>query len=280
MKRFLFILLFVIGLLKIVYTIPLINNDSIRLDNNTEINLELFNFGNHSLDAKNIQKRNFNNGKQLKFIEKALSDNTLLFYAFIMLFIIIIFIRTASSEYYDDLYKSIFSKEYLIREYKRKHSTFLINNILLDIVFIIILSIFFFEFLWNEYHYLYAEILLWITGFFISQIIIVSTFYKLMYGTKYNNFHLMTVSRFNRILAIILTPIVFVSTYLKEPYQGYFSQFIILVLIIAISFRTVRIFFQIKKVFTFSSLYIFLYLCTFEISLYILFFKETGWFTK
>ena len=214
------------------------------------------------------------------FIKKTKSPyaNTHMFFGFIILFIIIIYIRLVSPEYFRDLFLFAANGNYLLANYHKKNVILLINNILLDFIFIGSISILLYSLL-NIKHSAHFELFFaGVAVFFIAQLIVILIGYNTFFDTSVFNIHISNILIFNRVLGIVLAPTLFIASYLKDSYQ--FTAFaILLVVVIAIFvFRIFRIYFLIKKSYQFNSIYIILYLCVFEISLYLLFIREFSWF--
>jgi hypothetical protein len=88
------------------------------------------------------------------------------------------------------------------------------------------------------------------------------------------NIHMANLFIFNRSLAVLIAPLLFIMFFIEINFQEVFIYLIAFLFISFLVFRTFRIYFQIKKENRFNYLYVFLYLCVSEISVYLIVFKE------
>ena len=197
---------------------------------------------------------------------------------FLLFFIIIIYIKLASPDYLNTIYQYIMSGSFFLNEIDKSKSGYSLNNTLLDILFVLVLSIFFYEYLWDPYQLFYIEILIGVTVFYFFQVAVSFIFHYIFFATDHRNIHLLNLVLFNRSLAIAITPIIFIGTYINDPYKEYLSYFILLFIMIVYLYRIFRIFSQLKMLHSFNYLYIILYLCVFELSLYFIFIRQIRWF--
>lgn len=207
-------------------------------------------------------------------------SNSQVFIGFIVLFAIILFIRLASPEYFRDLFLFAINGNYLLANHHKRNDFLLINNILLDGVFIVILSVLFFNLFSGYIPLRLEELFIGITLFIVAQIVLVFISYRTFFSSAIFNIHLTNLLVFNRVLGIILTPAVFIASYLNDAYQYIFLTILFFLVVLIVVFRVFRVYFLIKRSYDFNSIYIILYLCVFEISLYLLIIREFSWITN
>jgi hypothetical protein len=196
-----------------------------------------------------------------------------LYFAFITTFLILIYIKLISPEFLEDLFNSFLKKNYLLGNYSKQGFSLRINNILLDVLFLAIISIYFYELLWPLYHFPYYLVISGLFAFITIQILIIFVFYNIFFGTEFQNIHLTNIFTFNRILGIVFTPLMFIITYLNPEWRSISLAVLLILLVAIIIFRIYRILIQLKNIFKYSFLYIIIYICVFEISLYIVLIK-------
>lgn len=213
-------------------------------------------------------------GEITEIPKSILGNKTFIFSMFIILFFIIIFLKITSPEILEDLFNSIRSRKYLLTRFARGKPTLSFNHILLDMLFLLIFSLFIFSLQLKILYLSYIQIFLLITTFFLVKLLLIFLVYKIFFRQKSYNIHITNILSFDRSLGIFLTPIMFIITFLGEHqrnislnYLGYFIVFIFL-------FRIIRMFRQLNLVYKYNLFYIFLYLCIFEFSLYIILFRE------
>jgi hypothetical protein len=198
---------------------------------------------------------------------------TALYFAFIFFFFILLIIKFSSPEYFPDLFASFFKKNYLISRITKSKFNISINSILLDIIFISVLSFFFYMYLNSitqiEYYLIFAGV----SAFSILQFLIISISYKLFFGAGIINIHLTNILISNRIIGVILAPFLFIITYLQNIYQPIGLNLLLLFLIGIILIRIYRILNQLKFIHNSGFSYIIIYICTFELSVYFVCFK-------
>lgn len=218
------------------------------------------------------------NEKTYEYKEPDLKSSSMLFIGFVLLFSILIYIKIASPEYLKLQFQYFINGKAFLTDLDKSKQGFLLNNILLDFLFVAIISVYLFEYLWIKFHYLYIEVFIVVFLFYFGSSIINSISFYIFYGDEQKNIHLRNVLLSNRMMAVVLLPIVFVSLYSSRILHDFLSLAIIILLSVFFLYRLMRIFNQLKYLFSFNYIYNFLYLCVFEISLYIVFFKQIGWF--
>lgn len=198
---------------------------------------------------------------------------TYLFFAFIFAFFILLLIKLSSADYFSDLFTSFFKKNYFFSKNQKSKFNISFNSIFLDVIFFITISYFFFQYLYTRFELEYYLILGGLIFFTSFQLLIILFSYKLFFGSGNINVHLSNFVLSNRIIGIIFTPLLFIITYLDRAFQPIGLNILLFTLISIILVRIYRIFDQLKIIYNFSFLFIFLYICTFELSIYFVCFK-------
>jgi hypothetical protein len=214
------------------------------------------------------------NGEKAHDIIRQSWKSDLILFAFLVIFIIIAYFKVVKSGFMNELLFSVQKEEYIITELHRQKRASFYSKFFLDLVFIILVSVFITKFFHGSIRYNFRMILFGVLVVFFFQFVVISIFYKIFFGSRTFNIHLINLLVFNRFLAIFLSPLVFLMLYVPEPYSLYISMIIIILSLITLLIRTFRIFIQLKRVSSFNFLYIILYICVFEISLYFVIIKE------
>jgi len=216
------------------------------------------------------------NDNKFSLITDRLDQNltkTNLYFAFIFFFFLLIIIKLTTPDYFTDLFSCLFKKNYLFAKSPKTKFNISINSIIIDFITLCVVSYFFYQYLYTKYEIQYYLIFGSILAFTVIQILIILFSYNLFFGSGNINIHITNLLISNRIIGIIFTPSLFVITYLNPVYQtiGLYILFFILIIILLV--RIYRILNQLKIIYNFSFLFIFLYICTFELSIYFLCFK-------
>ncbi len=196
------------------------------------------------------------------------------FYIFIGCFVLLAVIRLISPTYLKELLLSVFNLKLLLNIFKEGRFDWNINNTLLDIVFVLMLSI-------GIQQSLFAEnsgIFVWVfaftaTGYFI-KLIVIQLMANIFFGRGEALVHLLMHTMFTRITGLILLPVLFAGLYQTAmPLQ---QLLIILAYILAASYALwlVRVYVKMKSVSTGGIFYLFLYLCAIEVSPVVILLKE------
>lgn len=225
-------------------------------------------------DLENVQRvEAIYNIEKVKLFE----ETPYLYWLFILLFIAVLYLKFSNPENFTATFKYMLNGRFFMDEISKAKSSYSINSAILDLLFVAILAMLFFARLWADYHYFYIEIAGVVLGVYLIQIAMVIIGHTIFFGTEQKNLHLQNILIFNRGLAIIMVPLLFIAVFSKIEIRnllltsgGFLIGFIYV-------FRFFRILFQLKREYTFSYLYIFLYLCIFELSLYFVFIKEIKW---
>ena len=198
---------------------------------------------------------------------------TPLYFIFIFFFIILLIIKFSSPEYFADLFSSLFKKNYLLSRITKSKFNISINSILLDFIFISVLSFFFYLYLYSiaqiEYYLIFGGIL----TFTIIQYVIILISYNLFFGSGNINIHLTNLVISNRIVGIIFAPFLFILTFVQQIYQPIGLNILLCSLVLIILIRIYRILHQLNFIYNYSFSFIIIYICTFELSVYFVCFK-------
>jgi len=219
----------------------------------------------------------FHGNGELKFKKNRLEDNPTLFFSFILIFSIILYTIFITPDYFRNLIFIITKQRYLIEGSTTRKMPFLVNNVILDLVFIAVTSLIIFLYQWEKAHFLYAEILLTIGGLYTIQVILSYIAYYVFFGSKYKNLHVANIVNFNRAFSWILVPVSFLIIYGFGNLKDTLFTVLLYFTLGLVVYRMGRTYIQIKKQYSFNALYILLYLCVFELSLYFIFIKEFYW---
>jgi hypothetical protein len=220
-----------------------------------------------------------NKSSTVKFYEKAENPfaNTHQFFGFLILFILIIFIWLSNPEYFRRLFLSAFNRNFLLNNIYKRNFLQLINNLLLDLVFISIVTALLYRlFATNNFSFINA--FGGLAVFILLQLGLNSISFRIFFNSPAVNLHVNNLLIFNRLLGLVLTPCVFIAFYLQENLQLISLISLLLFILAVLVFRLFRLFFLIKSSHHFNTIYIILYLCVFEISLYLFFIREFSWF--
>jgi hypothetical protein len=251
------------------YCLGAVNNNNVS--NNISIQTNSFN---KTLDLKRFQAFTSLEENSIYTLRKDdLKYKTYLYFAFIFIFFILVYIKLSSPDYLEDLFTGFLKKGHLISGYSKQKSGIGINNILLDVLFLAIISIFFYELFWENFKISYLFIVYALLFFVLFQSGLVFISYRIFFGQQNFNVHLSNIFTFNRVLGIIVTPVMFIITYLDHDYKQIALRVLLLLLASFLIIRLYRIFLQIKNLLNYSFLYIFIYICVFEISLYFILIK-------
>jgi hypothetical protein len=231
-----------------------------------------------SISSYNIIEnlRSIVNESKLSFLSNKPNQNelkTVLYFAFIFFFIILLIIKFSSPEYFPDLFSSLFKKNHLLSRITKTRFSISINSILLDFIYLFVVSFFFYLYLYSfariEYYLIFAGLL----GFTIIQFILINISYRLFFGSGSVNIHLTNILITNRITGIIFAPLLFIITYIHQNYQASGLNILLFLFVSIIIIRIYRILNQLKFIYDYSFSYIIIYICTFELSVYFLCFK-------
>jgi len=207
-------------------------------------------------------------------------NQSFIFILCVFLIFIVILIRIINPEYLTDIFQGLFNSELLIDNYQRKGKRILllINNLILEIVFITSFSMLIYFLILPEIFSSLAITIFFVSICYVIQVLLVSIFYRVFFGTQTNNLHLLNILNYNRMIGLILTPLIFLTLFSDPPLNLILLGTIKLMLIIIIAYRLLRNFLIIKRFNAANFFYILLYLCVFEITIYLVILKESGVF--
>jgi len=203
-------------------------------------------------------------------------NNTLLFIFFIVIFAIIAIIRIVSPDYFYDLWNNLLKTDVLIDNHLRKGKRLflLIINKFFDFLFIASLTLlvyFYFEIPFLNSIFIIFPVILTI---YLIQVISISIFFNVFFANTNYNIHLLKIIYYNRFAGIIIFVLLFLSFFTYPESAEIFIRLILVFLTVTYLIRLITNFFSIKRLFTVSIFYILLYLCVFEITLYLVILKE------
>ncbi|NLJ07866.1 MAG: DUF4271 domain-containing protein [Sphingobacteriales bacterium] len=202
--------------------------------------------------------------------------STYLFFALIFMLLIVLLIRILNPDYFLNIFRNTYSTTSFLDNLSKKEaqSFLLINNIILDIIFIFSLSLFFLKLSEIRSVMGYWQIFRIITLLYLVQIMIIRIFYRVFFKRGTENVHLSQILTFNRMAGVLLIPFLILIYFASPPINKFAFEIIKVFLIVMILFRLIKNYFIIKKINLSNLFYVLLYLCVFEISLYFAIIKE------
>ena len=221
------------------------------------------------------QEKELSENFPVRLRKQDVRDHFAFFLYFILIVSAILLIFLSGSEYIRDLFMSVFSIKYFLSVFHKKKYTLLINNILLDVIFLSLIFIMLFNYSVSaEIKPVLEELVLLILLFHFSIVIVLFVFVPVFFGGSKANLHLKSVLLFNRAFSVVAAPVLFIAFYIEPEFSLYILLFIVILYLLLFIFRLFRIYFLLKKTSTYSFIYILLYLCVFEICPYIAIYKE------
>ncbi|MGZ5244111.1 MAG: DUF4271 domain-containing protein [Bacteroidia bacterium] len=195
-------------------------------------------------------------------------------YIFIGCFVLLAVIRLLSPTYLRELLLSVFNLKLLLNIFKEGRFDWNVNNTLLDVVFVLMLSI-------GIHQGLFATdpgFFLWVfaftaMGYFIKMILI-QLLANIFFGRGEALVHLLMHTMFTRITGLILLPVLFAGLY--QTVVPLPQLILVLAYILAACYVLwlVRVYVKMKSISTGGIFYLFLYLCAIEASPLIILLKE------
>jgi len=193
---------------------------------------------------------------------------------FLTVLFLLILIKNVVPDYFKDLFSGFTNPESLLANLSQRKISQRISNIIIDFSKLAIISLLLYEYLINYFEIKYINIIFVLGGFTIIKSILSYPFYYIFFGKNKIHIQIKTISLYNRILFLFVLPLVIISVYTINPVKQIIMWLAVFIFIIFFMIRTFSIFLQIKNYYNYNSLYIFLYICIFEISLYFVFFKH------
>ena len=195
------------------------------------------------------------------------SESTLLFGGLIVLLLIQGLVRIQNPGYWQELFHSLISLNYVLLMLREGKLQWSIPNILLDLLFLFSTTFYIEQVVkLTTVDFSFWQILIGVTGFFAGQLLLAFLLGNILYTYKYIYPFIINMIVFKRALGIVMLPLAMLVTYggliPKEAWVG-------IVAIVAISFlmfRAVRALFQMQSLLEHGIIYNFWYLCIVEIA--------------
>jgi hypothetical protein len=188
------------------------------------------------------------------------------FFMFIGGFIMMAVIRIINPSYLRSLVSATLNLKLLLTLFKEGIFGFDITNFLLDLLCVGMLSIgvqiIFFV---NQPSY-YLWILSFITIAYVLKLIAIQLLANIFMSRGEALIHILMHLLFTRFLGIILLPVLFISLYQPLVDVNTLLQIIIIIILIFYIAWLLRLYIQMKSMSTSGIIYLFLYLCTVELS--------------
>jgi hypothetical protein len=201
-----------------------------------------------------------------------LKNSTFLFFVFFILFIMLIFIKVTSPDCVRELATALFSsKNFMEQASKLNIVSGQFNFFLLDLIFLISLSIFLHGLYTDSHLLVIHRIFFYSFLFFFAKTALAFMIYPLFFSKERYNYHISTFLIYVRLLTILLLPLTFLITYVGFSYQEYLQNVLIFFLVISLFIPAIRTYIHLKKSKVYSLFYLILYLCVFEISFYLIY---------
>lgn len=190
------------------------------------------------------------------------------YYLFIFLggFIVFALIRIIDPSFLRSIFDATLNINLLLGLFKEGIFGFNITSLLLDLVCICMTGIYIQVFFFSAA----SSLFLWILGFtaiaYILKLILIQFFANVFMGRAEATVHILMQLLFMRMLGLVLLPLLFFALY--QPIFGVHEllRFSLTVISIIYVVWLVRLFIKMKSVGKVNILYLFLYLCTVEIS--------------
>jgi hypothetical protein len=200
-------------------------------------------------------------------IEKSLSRYPLYFlYIFGGCFVLLALIRLLTPAYLGQLFLSLFNLKILLGLYKEGRFDWNLNNLLIDIIAVLMFGTLIHQGFFHDQNELYVWVIAFTAMAYFLKMIAVVFLANIFLGRGEALVHLLLHTMFVRITGLALLPLLLAGLYqgfIPVPqlltYFGYGIGFLYLILL-------VRLYVKMKSVTTGGAFYLFLYLCTIEIS--------------
>jgi hypothetical protein len=190
------------------------------------------------------------------------------YYLFIFIggFVLFALIRLIDPSYLSSVFESALNSNLLLSLFKEGIFGFNITSLLLDLVCICMMGIYIQVFFFSAS----PELFLWILGFtaigYILKLILIQFLANVFMGRMEAMMHLLMHLLFTRMLGLTLLPLLFFALY-QPVFNVQELLRIILVVIFALYLVWLfRLFAKMKSIATVNIFYLFLYLCTVELS--------------
>lgn len=182
-------------------------------------------------------------------------------------------VRLLAPTYFKELFSSVFNLKLQLTSFEEGKFGFNVINLLLDLLSIAMISLFI-----QNYFFLLEDKLGWIIAFvalaYFFKLIFIQFFANVFFGKGEAMLHLLLHLLLTRILGILLLPLLFISLY-----QGFFDVHTVLGYIFSFSaflyaLWFIRLFIKMKSLTLSGIFYVFLYLCTVEVSPLVILLKD------
>ncbi|MEX0968718.1 MAG: DUF4271 domain-containing protein [Bacteroidia bacterium] len=196
----------------------------------------------------------------------------LLFLLFLVLAALFAIVRVTSPDLISGLLRGVSSA---------RHSMMLLNDgrlglrfstVALDIIYVSCVALLLFRLVGNQSFERLIWLFLLVVVFYLSRIILIIFFRIIFFPSETTNIHLHEILLFNKSLGLALLPLLAASYFTLFGEAELLAIASVLVVIVFI-YRLIRIFSLMRTHYTYGNLYFFFYLCTVEITPYLVVFK-------
>ena len=190
------------------------------------------------------------------------------YYLFIFIggFVLFALIRLIDPSYLSSVFASAVNSNLLLNLFKEGIFGFNITSLLLDLVCICMMGIYIQVFFFSQA----SDFFLWILGFtaiaYILKLILIQFFAYVFMGRTEALIHLLMHLLFTRLLGLILLPLLFFALYQPVFNVNELLRIMLIVIFCLYMVWLFRLFVKMKSVAAVNIFYLFLYLCTVEIS--------------
>jgi hypothetical protein len=196
------------------------------------------------------------------------------FFMFIGGFIMIAIIRLINPPYLRNLFAASVNLKLLLNLFKDGIFGFNITNLLLDMLCVAMLSIGVQIYFYVNHPENFLWILSFITIVYVLKLIAIQLLANIFMGRGEALIHLLMHLLFTRFLGIILLPLLFVILYQPVMEVNILLKWIIIIILTFYSGWLLRLFIQMKTMSASGIIYLFLYLCTIELSPLVILFRD------
>lgn len=200
-------------------------------------------------------------------IEKRLSRYPLYFlYIFGGCFVLLALIRLLTPTYLGQLFMSLFNLKLLLTIYREGRFDWNLNNLLIDLIAVLMFGIVIHQSFFHDRN----DVFVWVVAFtamaYFLKMIAVVFLANIFFGRGEAIVHLLMHTMFVRITGLALLPLLLAGLYQGFiPVQELLTYYACGIGILYL-FLLVRLYVKMKSVTTGGALYLFLYLCTIEIT--------------
>ncbi|RYD76357.1 MAG: DUF4271 domain-containing protein [Sphingobacteriales bacterium] len=195
-------------------------------------------------------------------------------YIFLGCAVLLAVVRLVSPSYLRELLLSTFNLKLLLNIFKEGRFDWNVNNFLLDVVFVLMLSIGIHQWLFAAQLKMFVWVLSFTAMAYFIKLILIQLTANIFFGRGEALVHLLMFTLFTRIAGLVLLIVLFAGLYqtvlplpLLLQNLGYLLGIIYLI-------WAVRVYLKMKSISTGGMFYLFLYLCAIEVSPIIVLLKE------